>query len=357
MYIKKIKLKNFRNYVEQEINLEKNTNLFYGDNAQGKTNILEAVFLCAIGKSFRARKEKELINLEKNNASIEIEYEKIDRQGIVKIELNEKKIIYINGVKQNKISELLGNINVVMFSPDDIEILKSGPAERRKFLDIMISQLRPKYVYALNLYNKALEQRNNYMKQIKNGESNPHLVEIWDEKLAEYSQNVYNYRNEFVDKLKNKIGDIHKQITDEKEDIKIKYISDCCNKENYMKKLKNNFNFDVQRGYTSSGIHRDDFFVYINGKQVNIYGSQGQNRTTILSLKLAELQVIYDEIGEYPILLLDDFMSELDKNRRNNFVDNIKDIQVLITCTDKFSIEEKINSKTFFVENGFVEEG
>lgn len=357
MYIKKIKLKNFRNYVEQEINLEKSTNLFYGDNAQGKTNILEAVFLGAIGKSFRARKEKELINLEKSNALIEIEYKKVDREGIVKIEISEKKCIYINGVKQTKISELLGNINVVMFSPDNIEILKSGPSARRKFLDIMISQLRPKYVYALNLYNKTLEQRNNYMKQIKVGESNPHLIEIWDNKLAEYSQNVYNYRNEFIEKLKKKIVEIHKQITDGKEEIKIKYISDCENMEKYLDDLQKNFNFDLQRGYTTKGVHRDDFFVFINGKQVNVYGSQGQNRTTILSLKLAELQVIYDEIGEYPVLLLDDFMSELDKNRRNNFVDNIRDIQVLITCTDKFNIEEKIDNKVFLVKNGKVEEG
>ena len=357
MYIKKIKLNNFRNYLEQEIHLEKNTNLFYGDNAQGKTNILEAVFLCAIGKSFRAKKEKELINLDKEKSIVEIEYEKKDREGNVKIEIDSKKYIYINGIKQNKMSELLGNINIVMFSPDDIEILKSGPATRRKFLNIMISQLRPKYVYFLNLYNKTLEQRNNYMKQIKCGQSNPHLLEIWDEKLAEYSQIVYNYREEFIEKIKNKIGHLHNNITDGKEVIKLKYISDCSNKEEYLLELKRNFNIDVQKGYTTKGIHRDDFFVYINGKQVNIYGSQGQNRTAILSLKLAELEVIKDEIEEYPILLLDDFMSELDSNRRTNFIENIKDIQVLITCTDKFNIEEKLESNSFLIKNGKVEEG
>ena len=351
MYIKKIKLNNFRNYIDEEIYLDKNTNLFYGDNAQGKTNILEAVFFCAIGKSFRAKKEKELINLDRENATIEIEYEKIDREGKIRIELNDKKCVYINGVKQNKISELLGNINIVMFSPDDIEILKSGPAARRKFLNIMISQLRPKYVNSLNLYNKTLEQRNNYIKQIKSGQSNPHLMEIWDEKLAEYSQNVYNYRKEFVDKIKNKIGEIHKNITNGNEELKIKYISDCCDRIEYLNDLKKNFSLDVQKGYTTKGVHRDDFFVYINGKQVNIYGSQGQNRTAILSLKLAELEVINDEIGEQPILLLDDFMSELDSNRRTNFIENINNIQVLITCTDKFNIE----SNCFFIKNGKVE--
>lgn len=355
MYIQKIELKHFRNYEHQEINLKKGINLFYGDNAQGKTNILEAVFLCSVGKSFRAKKEKELINLEKKNASIELEYEKIDRTGKIEIELNEKKSVYLNGIKQQKISELLGKINVVMFSPDDIEILKSGPANRRKFLNIMISQLKPKYIYSLNLYNQALEERNNYLRAMKCGQSNPHLLEIWDEKLAEYSEHVYNYRAEFIEKIKSKIEKIHKSITQEKEEIKIKYVSDCQKKEKFLQELKNSLYIDIQKGYTTKGIHRDDFLVYLNQKQVNIYGSQGQNRTVILSLKLAELEVIKDEIGEEPILLLDDFMSELDEKRRTNFLENIRDTQVLITCTEKFEIEHK-PQKLFFVKEGKIEE-
>lgn len=353
MYIKKIKLNNFRNYTNQEIELEDGINLFYGDNAQGKTNILEAIFLCSIGKSFRAKKEKELIKMDKTCASVEIEYEKTDRQGKIKIDINEKKNIFINEIKQNKISNILGNINVVIFSPDDIEILKSGPAKRRRFLNILISQLRPQYVYCLNMYLKTLEQRNYYLRQIKQENKSKELLEIWDVKLAEYANNVYKYRNEFIEKIKEKIKLVHSNITENKEEIKVKYITDCIDKEKYLLELKRSWLTDIERGYTTKGIHRDDFYIYINGKQVNIYGSQGQNRTVILSLKLSELEIIHDEIGEYPILLLDDFMSELDGKRRENFLKNIGDTQILITCTDKFTIPNKM-CKTYHIINGNV---
>lgn len=354
MYIKTIKLNNFRNYTNQKIDLQKGINLFVGDNAQGKTNILEAVFLCAIGKSFRAKKEKELVKIGEENSKIEIEFEKSDRVGKIKIELDDKKNVFVNDIKQNKLSDILGNINIVMFSPDDIEILKSGPAKRRRFLNILISQLRPKYIYCLNMYLKTLEQRNNYLRQIKLENKPKELLEIWDEKLAEYANYVYEYRNEFVEKIKNKISKIHNNITENKEEIKIKYITDCIDKEKYLKGLKDSWDTDIQKGYTGKGIHRDDLYIFINGKQVNIYGSQGQNRTVILSLKLAELEIVYEEIGEYPILLLDDFMSELDGKRRENLLKSISNTQILITCTDEFTIPEK-KCKTYFVNNGKCE--
>ena len=338
MYVKKITLKNFRNYNEQEINLNKNINIIYGDNGEGKTNIIEAIFLCSIGKSFRTNKDKELIKFEKENASIYLEYEKSDRDGKIKIDINDKKDIFINGIKIKKLSELLGKINVVIFTPDDIQILKEGPQKRRRFLDIMISQLRPSYLYNLNMYNKTLEQRNNYLKQIKIENKNEEMLEIWDEKLAEYGEKIFLYRNEFIEKIKNKITNIHENITNKKENIKIEYISDCQNKQEYLNLLKARRKLDIIKGYTTKGIHRDDFMVYINNELVNVYGSQGQNRTAILSLKICELQVIYDEIGEEPVLLLDDFMSELDEKRRKSFLENIKTNQVIITCTDKFEI-------------------
>ena len=354
MYIKTIKLTNFRNYKEQSISLNKGINLFFGENAQGKTNILESIYLCAIGKSFRAKKEKELINLEEKSAFVEIEYEREDRNGNIKIEIYDKKNIYLNGIKQTKLSDLLGKINIVMFSPDDIEILKSSPAKRRKFLNIMISQLRPKYVYCLNMYLKTLEQRNNYLRQIENEHKTSEMLDIWDEELSRYANEVYKYRKEFIEKIKEKIGKIHNNITQEKEELKIKYISDCEEIETYKEELRKTRQLDIERGYTKKGVHRDDIYFFINKKQVNIYGSQGQNRTVILSLKLAELEIIKEEINEYPILLLDDFMSELDEKRRENFLKNIKDTQILITCTDKFTILEKM-CKTFYVENGKVE--
>lgn len=354
MYLKRIKLVNFRNYKEQQIELGPNMNLFFGENAQGKTNILEAVFLCAIGKSFRAKKEKELINLEEKQAFVEMEYEKSDRSGKIKIIFDDKKNIYLNDVKQSKLSDILGKINMVMFSPDDMEILKSSPAKRRRFLNIMISQLRPHYVHSLNMYQKTLEQRNNYLRQILNNNKPVEMLEIWDESLANYAKEVYEYRREFVEKIKEKIFNIHGQITNQKEELKLKYLSDCEDKEKYKEELRKSRTSDIERGYTQKGIHRDDIYFFINKKQVNIYGSQGQNRTVILSLKLAELEIIKDETEEYPILLLDDFMSELDEKRRENFLKNIHNTQILITCTDEFTICEKM-CKTFQVKNGNVE--
>ncbi len=339
MWIKKIKIKNFRNYNEQEINLEKNINIFYGQNAQGKTNIIEAIFLCSLGKSFRAKKDNEMIKINERNSLIEIEYEKSDRDGKIKIELGNKKNIYINGIKIKKLSELLGNLNIVIFTPDDISILKGGPENRRKFLDIMISQLRPNYMHILSLYVNTIKQRNNYLKQIKEENKDEKLLEIWDEKLADYAIKICEYREEFINKIINKIKIIHKNITNNKEEIKLEYITECKNREKYLQLLKERRKLDIIKGFTTKGVHRDDFVIYINNKEINIYGSQGQNRTAMLSLKLAELQVINDEIGEYPILLLDDFMSELDKTRRKNFLENIENTQVIITGTEKLDIE------------------
>ena len=309
MYIDRIQLNNFRNYKKLDISLNKNIDIIYGDNAQGKTNILEAIFLCSFGKSFRTTKEKEMIKFDENNAVVEVQYKRKDREGKIKIEIGEKKKITLNGIKIKKLSELLGNINIVIFTPDDIDILKNGPANRRRFLDMMIGQLRPNYVYNLNMYLKTIEQRNNYLRQIREENKPEEMLDIWDEKLIEYGEKIYSYREEFIQKIINKINEIHYKITDSKEILKINYISDCNSKEEYLKLLKARRKLDIIKGFTTKGIHRDDFVIYINGKEVNTYGSQGQNRTVILSLKLAELNVIYDEIGEYPILLLDDFMS------------------------------------------------
>ena len=353
MWIKNIKIKNFRNYNQEEINLEKNINIFYGKNAQGKTNIIEAIFLCSLGKSFRAKKDNEMIKLNEKNAIVEIEYEKSDRDGKIKIEIGNKKNIYLNGIKIKKLSELLGNLNIVIFTPDDINILKGGPQNRRRFLDIMISQLRPNYMHILNLYLKTIEQRNKYLRQIKEEHKDENLLEIWDEKLAEYAVKIYEYRKEFIEKIIKKINIIHKNITNGEEQIELEYITECDNKEKYLQLLKERRKLDIIKGFTTKGIHRDDFVIYINKKEIKIFGSQGQNRTAMLSLKLAELQVIYDEIGEYPILLLDDFMSELDRTRRKNFLENIEGTQVIITGTEKLDIEN-LEYLEYNVSNGKV---
>lgn len=341
MWISKIKMSNFRNYEKQKIELEENINLFFGENAQGKTNIIEAIFLSSMGKSFRTKKDKEMILLNSEKAEIEIEYQKIDRKGSIKIEIGNKKNIFLNGIKLKKLSELLGKIHIVIFTPDDISILKGGPQNRRKFLDIMISQLKPNYMYHLNLYLKTLEQRNNYLRQIKEEKKDENLLEIWDEKLVEYAQIIYQYRNEYIKKIKEKIEKIHKEITKEKEEIELEYITECRTKEEYLQLLRERRKLDIIKGFTTKGIHRDDFSIYINKKPIAIYGSQGQHRTAILSLKLAELNIVKDEIEENPILLLDDFMSELDENRIKSFLEKIENTQVIITCTKKIEVENK----------------
>ena len=354
MWIKSINLRNFRNYELQKVEFCNNFNVIYGENAQGKTNIIESIYLSSIGKSFRASKDIELIKFNKQSLEVDVNFENKNRDGIVKITIDNKKSIFVNDIKIKKLSQLLGNIHIVIFTPDDINILKQGPQNRRKFLDIMISQLRPNYMHVYNLYLKTLEERNNFLKKIKQENLNDEMLEIWNEQLVKYGKVIAQYRNEFIEKIKNKIYDIHRNITESKEIIEIKYITDCLKEDDFKQLLNSRKKLDIIKGYTTGGIQRDDFQIFINDTLVNVYGSQGQHRTAMLSLKIAELQVVEDEIDEKPILLLDDFMSELDNKRKNNFIQNIKDTQVIITCTEKIKVED-INCKFFKVINGKIE--
>ena len=354
MYIKKVKLENFRNYEKQEIIFNKNINNIFGDNAQGKTNILEAIFICGLGKSFRTNQDKELININKDYSNVEIEYFKKDREGKIKLELNQKKDFFINDIKVKKVSDILGKIYVVLFTPQDINILKNDPSKRRKFLNIMISQLRPMYVHILNKYNKTLEQRNNYLKQIKYENKPYNMLDIWDEQLVDLGTKIFIYRKKFIEKINNKIKNIHLITTQNKENIEIKYKSNIIDENKYLQELKNKRNIDIQKGYTSVGIHRDDFEIFINNENISIYGSQGQQRSSIISLKLAEAETIYEEIEEYPIILLDDFMSELDKKRIKGFIENIKENQVIITSTEKILLD-KNEINYYNVQNANIE--
>lgn len=352
MYIKKIKLENFRNYEKEEIIFNEKINVIFGDNAQGKTNILEAIFFGALGKSFRTSKEKELIKENNKYTKIKIIFLKNNREEKIEAEIQEKKIFKINDIPIKKLSELIGKINVVLFTPEDIEILRNEPIRRRKFLNIMISQLRPKYIYYLSEYNKILEERNNYLKQIKYENKNKEMLFLWDEQLEKIGLKIYEYRKEFIEKINKKIEKIHFETTENKEKIEIKYKTNI-NKNNYLQKLKENQETDIQRGYTTIGIHRDDFEIYINKKNVSIYGSQGQQRSSIISLKLAEAEVVFEEINDYPIILLDDFMSELDQKRVKGFIKNIKNNQVIITTTEKINLDTMVYNH-FEVSNAKV---
>ena len=331
MIIKRIYLENFRNYKAQEIKLEENINVFYGNNAQGKTNILEALYFCAFGRSFRTHKDAELIKFDAENSKIEVEFEKADREKKIEIALSkkEKKNIKLNGIKVNKNSELLGNVNLVIFSPDDIIILKESPASRRKFLDILISQLRPNYAHLLSEYNKVLDQRNAMLKSKRT-----ETIEIWDEQLANFADKIYEYRREYIDKIQKNIEKISSSLTNEKEKLKIKYKTKFVNKAKFIDLLKQSLNIDLIKGYTGNGIHRDDFELFVNERELNLYGSQGQHRTAILALKFAEMEIIKEEVSENPILLLDDITSELDLERISLIFEKISGYQVLITCTD-----------------------
>lgn len=303
------------------------------------------------GKSYRAKKDKELVMFNQDNTNVEVLYQKIDREGKIRANINDKKTFFINDIKQSKVSDILGKINIVIFTPDDIEIIKDGPQRRRKFLDMMIGSLKPNYIHLLNLYNKTLEQRNNYLRQIKYENKNPQMLDIWDEQLSEYSYNIYEYRKYYIEKISEKIEVFHNLITKSgKEDIKIKYISNSKNKESFLENLKKSRSIDINRGFTATGVHRDDFMIYINDRPAFIFGSQGQQRTATLTLKLCELDIVKEEINDTPILLLDDFMSELDENRRKSFLENIKGNQVIITCTDKIELDTDYSE--FYVEQG-----
>ena len=244
----------------------------------------------------------------------------------------------------------------MLFTPDDINILKNGPDQRRKFLNMMIGQIRPNYVNILNTYTKVMEQRNNYLKQIRDLDNktkiNYELLDIWDEKLASLSYKICLYRTEFINKISEKIKDIHKNITENKEEIKIEYITESSDEKKLLELIKQRRKLDIIKGYTTKGAHRDDFNIYIDGDLVNVYGSQGQHRTAVLSLKMSELEIIKEETGESPILLLDDFMSELDSKRRKNLLSNIGDTQVIITCTDE--MENNFLGNIYKVKEGKV---
>ena len=225
MYIKRVVLENFRNYEKEKIEFDKNVNIIYGDNAQGKTNILESIFICSLGKSFRTNKDKELINKEKEYSKIEMISSKEDRELKINFEIKDKKKFYINGIDTKKISDILGKNYIVLFTPEDINILKNEPSKRRRFLNIMISQLRPMYVHLLNQYNKTIEQRNMYLKQIKYENKSIENLSIWDEQIVKIGTKIYEYRKEFIEKINEKIYDIHLKTTENKEKIEIKYIS------------------------------------------------------------------------------------------------------------------------------------
>ncbi|MBW6411764.1 DNA replication/repair protein RecF [Clostridium weizhouense] len=359
MYIKTIMLANYRNYKQLEINLSKNVNVFIGNNAQGKTNILEAIYYCAFSKSHRTSKDKDLIRWDNNEAyiSLLIGKNRLDKKIDIKILRDGKKAIKVNSIKINKIAELFGTFNVVMFSPEDLKIVKESPKIRRKFLDMELSQINKKYYFSLVQYNKILNERNIILKS-KN--FNKDILDIYDLQLVEYADYIIKKRLEYIDKINYYGYKIHNDITSGKEKIEfkydsiIKYTNDF--KNIFLKKLKDNLKKDREKGLTSIGPHRDDFHVLINDVDVKSFGSQGQQRTSVLTMKFSSLKIIKEITDEYPILLLDDVLSELDINRKRYILSTINDIQTVITCTGISDLEDYLDntSKIFEIYNGEI---
>lgn len=362
MNIKSIELKNFRNYKKLEISFDDKVNLLLGKNGQGKTNLLESLYLTSIGRSFRTNRDQEMIYFDEKEAKVRVIYEK-DREEHtldIAIKKDSKKEVAVDGVKYRKISQLLDNIYIVIFSPEDLKIVKDEPEKRRKFIDKELCQIKPSYYNNLTNYKKALTERNAYLKEINVDQK---MLDIWDQQLAKYGALVIKQREEFIKKLNEASKDIHEKITNYSESLKVEYSPNIEIMETNAyqevvcyKSLKESFENDLRQRTTTRGPHKDDLDLFVNNINVRSYGSQGQQRTVALSLKLAEIDIIKKEAGEDAILLLDDVMSELDLSRQEFLIKALEGCQLFITTTEMpDSLTEKFpNKKEFHVENGIV---
>ena len=357
MYIESVQLKNFRNYEELEIDFDKETNIFYGDNAQGKTNILEAVCLGGTTKSHRGSKDKEMIRFGQDEAHIRMMVRKDGMSYKIDMHLkkNKAKGVAINGLPIRKASELFGVVNLVFFSPEDLNIIKNGPGERRRFMDLELCQLDKLYLTNLASYNHIVNQRNKLLKDIYTRPQLKDTLDVWDMQMAEYGGKIIEKRKRFIEELNEVIGDIHRNLTGGLEQLEIIYEPNV-SEDAFAAVLEKNKERDIRMKLTSAGPHRDDLCVMANRIDIRKYGSQGQQRTAALSLKLSEIYLVQRKINDTPILLLDDVLSELDSNRQNYLLDSIHEIQTMITCTgldDFISNQFKIN-KVFHVVKGEV---
>lgn len=352
------------------ISFNQKINIIYGNNAQGKTNILESLYLLALTKSHRTSKDKELVRWDQSFSVIKCSL--ANRLGNIELEiqLNSKgKKAKVNHLEKRKLSEYIGTFNVVMFAPEDLILVKGSPQNRRKFLDLEIGQVSPSYIHHLSQFQKIIQQRNNLLKDFsKENKNKIELLDIWDVQMIEHGTKVMMRRNLFIDKLQKWANAIHADITDGKENIRISYkpsflVEDFNEGEaNVIKIYKNHLTKvrqqEIYRGTTLIGPHRDDLEFFVNDINVQLYGSQGQQRTTALSLKLAEIELIYEETGEYPILLLDDVLSELDKKRQTHLIKAIENkVQTMITTTSIDNIDFSNINEAFlmYVENGSIE--
>ncbi|MFY9426544.1 MAG: DNA replication/repair protein RecF [Caldicoprobacterales bacterium] len=354
MHLKELSLIDYRNYVKLELKFSSNLIVLSGRNAQGKTNILESIFLSSTGRSHRTPRDRELIRWGQKESVIRSLVDKREGPSLIEITLSQKdkKKININSMTAQRLGELMGHINSVLFSPEDLKLVKGSPTERRRFMDMEISQVRPKYFYSLQQYNRLLNHRNNLLKEINENSSLKKTLPVWDEQIAKVGSYIIMQRLAFIESIKKIAKEVHKEISLEKEDLDIAYNSSINFDsddasgivEDYLKELESNHEEDIKKGRTEKGCHRDDLSICINGVDVKTFGSQGQQRSTVLSLKLSEIELMFKQTGEYPLLLLDDVMSELDKFRQSKLLSYFNRVQTFMTMTDYSDLPNEINS-------------
>ena len=339
MRIERLRLRSFRNYEQADVRPAPGVTVLYGENAQGKTNLMEAVHLCCVGRSHRTSRDRELVRWGESEAYVQADVRRLDGPRQIGVALfpseTKKKKITINGEPVKRIGELMGQVNAVLFSPEDLRLVKDGPDGRRRFLDMEISQLQPAYFYALQRYARALNQRNGLLRELQ-GRSDGALastIEEWDALLAQTGAAVLARRKAYLARLDEKAREIHRDLSGGRETLTLRDAGCDGDEQGLLMLLRAARGEDCRRGFTSVGPHRDDYKIIINGRDARAFASQGQQRTAALSLKLAEIEVMRDETREAPILLLDDVMSELDVSRRRMLLSRIGDVQTLITCT------------------------
>ena len=353
MRIKSLKIENFRNIKNIEILPNNEMNVIYGENAQGKTNIIEAIWLFTGAKSFRGAKDEELKRFSCEKARLKIEFEAENIEKSAQIEINDKRIACLNEKPLKSVSHLAGKFNAIIFSPTDLRLLSDGPKVRRKFLDMAICQLYPTYIEILRGYTKAVTQRNKILKDFKNNSSVLPLLEVFEEEIAVSGEKIIKYRLRYIEILKEFIPEIYKGISNGRENLEIEYIYSNRG-ENLLTELKNSRKEDMFTYKTSVGPHRDDLEFKINGISAKNFGSQGQKRSVALSLKLAEAEILKKNTGEYPICLLDDIMSELDPKRQNFILNHIKEMQTFLSCCDPETLKNLKEGKRFQIKSGEV---
>lgn len=371
MIINSLKVSGYKNLDGVDIDLDPKMNIICGENAQGKTNLIEAVWLCSGCRSFRGTRDKDFIGFDKDSASVEMKFTDSERtQNIcfsVKRRALRDKLVTLNGVKLPLLSKLFGSFRCVVFTPEDLNLTKGSPDNRRSFTDLSIAQIKPSYISALNKYNTVLSQRNAFLKSCSAGaDVNKDQLEVWNEQLAESGAYISVLRNTFCAILNIKVKDLYENITGGRESLELRYQSTVYDDltdetdfkgrlaEEYKRRLDETLSFDIKAGFTTAGVHRDDLGTFINGLSVREFGSQGQARSAALAMKLAHAQIIKAEYGEYPVMLLDDVLSELDPVRQKFILNNINEMQVIITCCDSRTVTDMREGRVFTLKKGKV---